>query len=296
MKTLTKPACQAFHTAALTGFLSLAFLTSAMASDFSGSLKGVTITDAQETNTPPVAAFTHTISSNTATFNAGSSYDPDGTITEYRWDFGDGAKGSGQTISHEFTSTSNAQVTLTVIDNAGAVAITQETITPVNTCSQLFYDGPSSNTNNYKTAADETSGYGGGSWVGQDRKLCGAQFFINAITGDISSKNFTVKIYSTDKNNNLLQLKGKSEKINGSSFSNRKWTEIIKFSEKITISSGDAIVIAEENNYIDQVNYITLGSNNTEAGDLLQAAWGTDTKNRYIFNRGVLARFYEQKY
>ncbi len=34
-------------------------------------------------------------------FDASSSFVLDGTITDYDWDFGDGATGSGQAVSHE---------------------------------------------------------------------------------------------------------------------------------------------------------------------------------------------------
>jgi hypothetical protein len=50
---------------------------------------------------------------------AGGSYDPDGTITSYEWDFGDGTTDSGGTVTHEFT-TGTYTVTLTVTDDDGA--------------------------------------------------------------------------------------------------------------------------------------------------------------------------------
>lgn len=128
MKTRTKLTLQAFPTAALTGFFSLAFLTSAVASDFSGSLKGVTITDAQKNNTPPVAAFTHTISGDTVSFDASGSYDPDGSIGEYKWDFGDGNGAIGANASHKYTEIGTFQVTVTVVDNANGVALAQQKI------------------------------------------------------------------------------------------------------------------------------------------------------------------------
>ncbi len=55
-------------------------------------------------------------------FDATSSYDPDGTIVAYQWDFGDGGTGSGATITHTFESVGTFTVVLTVIDNDGAPA------------------------------------------------------------------------------------------------------------------------------------------------------------------------------
>jgi len=53
-------------------------------------------------------------------FNASNSYDPDGTIISYSWNFKDGSTGNGQTISHTFASVGSYNVELTVIDNKGA--------------------------------------------------------------------------------------------------------------------------------------------------------------------------------
>ena len=55
-------------------------------------------------------------------FDASASYDTDGTIIAYQWDFGDGDTGSGQTITHSYDSFGTFTVVLTVIDNTGAPA------------------------------------------------------------------------------------------------------------------------------------------------------------------------------
>jgi len=52
-------------------------------------------------------------------FDVGGSYDPDGTIVFYDWDFGDGTLGSGQIITHEYASVGVYTATLTVTDNDG---------------------------------------------------------------------------------------------------------------------------------------------------------------------------------
>ncbi|MGQ9601580.1 MAG: FG-GAP-like repeat-containing protein [Candidatus Bipolaricaulia bacterium] len=52
-------------------------------------------------------------------FDGTSSYDPDGSITSYRWDFGDGERASGPKVSHTYTGAGLFAVTLTVEDNTG---------------------------------------------------------------------------------------------------------------------------------------------------------------------------------
>ncbi len=54
-----------------------------------------------------------------AFFSGNQSYDPDGTIVSYEWDFGDGNTDTGVFASHAYTSTGEYTVTLTVTDNDG---------------------------------------------------------------------------------------------------------------------------------------------------------------------------------
>lgn len=53
-------------------------------------------------------------------FNANESYDPDGFITAYFWNLGDGTNATGKTVSHIYTTKDTFTVTLTVTDNAHA--------------------------------------------------------------------------------------------------------------------------------------------------------------------------------
>jgi PKD repeat protein len=55
----------------------------------------------------------------TVTFNASASYDPDGTVVSYEWDFGDGTRGTGVIANHTYTNPGTYTVTLTVKDAAG---------------------------------------------------------------------------------------------------------------------------------------------------------------------------------
>lgn len=58
----------------------------------------------------------------TVSFNANQSNDPDGTITGYSWNFGDGSSASGSSASHKFTQAAVYTVTLKVTDNKGAAS------------------------------------------------------------------------------------------------------------------------------------------------------------------------------
>jgi PKD repeat protein len=52
-------------------------------------------------------------------FDASSSYDPDGHIVSYDWDFGDGSAGDGVNTCHTYTYRGEFLVTLRVTDNDG---------------------------------------------------------------------------------------------------------------------------------------------------------------------------------
>lgn len=78
-----------------------------------------------EVNDPPVANAgpDQTVLVNTTVlFNGAGSYDPDGTIASYEWNFGDGDTGTGETPTHNYTAVGTYTVNLTVTDNDGATA------------------------------------------------------------------------------------------------------------------------------------------------------------------------------
>ena len=76
----------------------------------------------------------------TITFDATGSYDPDGLIVSYRWDFGDGTVAEGPVVYHLFPflgchgEPKTYIVTLTVEDDDGLTATAQHRITLYPTC------------------------------------------------------------------------------------------------------------------------------------------------------------------
>lgn len=83
------------------------------------------------TNISPVADANGPYSGNVGeniTFDGSGSYDPDGNIVSWEWDFGDTTTGSGETTTHVYTSRGNYTVTLTVTDNDGDTDVTTTTV------------------------------------------------------------------------------------------------------------------------------------------------------------------------
>jgi len=62
-------------------------------------------------------------------FSSDGSYDPDGSITSYAWDFGDGSTASQANPSHTFAAAGIYQATLTVTDDGGATDSASVTVT-----------------------------------------------------------------------------------------------------------------------------------------------------------------------
>jgi PKD repeat protein len=58
------------------------------------------------------------------TLSGATSYDTDGSIASYVWNFGDGTTGSGATVQHTYTGVGSYTATLTVTDNRGGTATT----------------------------------------------------------------------------------------------------------------------------------------------------------------------------
>jgi YD repeat-containing protein len=76
-------------------------------------------------NQPPVANAGGPyaeITGNAIQFNGSASHDPDGSVTNYVWNFGDGATETGQAPVHSYSTAGTYTITLTVTDNTGAQA------------------------------------------------------------------------------------------------------------------------------------------------------------------------------
>ncbi|MEA1944415.1 MAG: PKD domain-containing protein, partial [Euryarchaeota archaeon] len=74
-------------------------------------------------NYPPTASFTfspaYPFAGYNVTFDGSGSSDPDGTVVNYEWDFGDGNTSTGVTANHSYASAGTYTVNLTVTDNDG---------------------------------------------------------------------------------------------------------------------------------------------------------------------------------
>lgn len=106
---------------AVTGFENGAYLIRAFGTKSGGA------------NQPPVARAQTSKSvanvNEAITFDASQSYDPDGQIVQYAWDFGDGASSNLKIATHAYSRAGNFTAKLTVTDNQGAAGETIRLLT-----------------------------------------------------------------------------------------------------------------------------------------------------------------------
>ncbi|TWD83282.1 PKD repeat protein [Kribbella amoyensis] len=92
-------------------------------------------------NQAPTASFTASCTDLACSVDAGASADPDGTLTGYAWDFGDGNNGTGATASHTYAAAGTYTIGLTVTDNDGVTASTTRSVSVVDPARAIDFVG-----------------------------------------------------------------------------------------------------------------------------------------------------------
>jgi lysophospholipase L1-like esterase/cytoskeletal protein CcmA (bactofilin family) len=116
-------------------------------------------------NVAPTAAFTTSGSGATRVFDASTSVDEDGAVTEYFWDFGDGTNATGVRVEHTYMTAGSFAPVLEVTDDDGArayrqaatnVELTEDPGAGSGDASGAVYSGSSVQlTNQFATSGDD---------------------------------------------------------------------------------------------------------------------------------------------
>lgn len=94
----------------------------------------------------------------TVNFDGSGSSDPDGDALTYSWNFGDGATGTGKTVSHIYTTKGIYNAVLTVSDGKGGTDASDPIkLSPGNDGPVITFTSPA---NNSLYSGDETISYG----------------------------------------------------------------------------------------------------------------------------------------
>lgn len=110
------------------------------------ALSSISISTSEPINLKPVADIvilpgtkTVGIAPLAVSFDGSGSYDPDGSIVSYQWDFGDGSTAVGETAAHTYTVAGIFTVTLTVKDDKIATGTTTTLVTATSEGMKTIY-------------------------------------------------------------------------------------------------------------------------------------------------------------
>jgi PKD repeat protein len=96
--------------------------------EYDNVTKEITVSRPAAVNQPPRSIFIPETDDLILTVDATNSFDPDGHVVAYEWDFGDGQNDSGQRTLHVYGAPGSYVVALTVFDDRGANASFSRTI------------------------------------------------------------------------------------------------------------------------------------------------------------------------
>lgn len=99
-------------------------------------------------NIRPSAAWTSTCDLLACDFSGLGSNDPDGSITQYEWDFGDGTTATGPSPAHTYAAAGSYTVTLTVTDNEGATGTDSRPLTVSDVANPIAFVGANATNQN----------------------------------------------------------------------------------------------------------------------------------------------------
>jgi PKD repeat protein len=105
-------------------------------------------------NTAPTAAISSASCADlVCSFASVGSFDPDGSIQSYSWDFGDTTSAATASASHTYAAGGTVTVTLTVTDNLGATGTATVQVTPVPPPATIAFVGVGSSNGTFQNAS-----------------------------------------------------------------------------------------------------------------------------------------------
>lgn len=175
----------------------------------------------------------------TLVFNASASSDPDGTISEYSWDFGDGQTAAGVSPTHTYAQAGSYTVDLTVKDNNNAFRKMRKIVNVMSANSPLTIISPLNNSeSNVDLLTIE------GIIPSNATKVLVKDSYGNERIGEINDKNFVIKFIYLKTGLNQLTVKAYDQLT----LVSEKVLTVTKLdsaeaSATVTISGGGALTV-----------------------------------------------------
>ena len=161
----------------------------------------------QSVNELPVAMFTYDANNLTVMFDATASSDPDGSIANYSWTFGDASEGNGKIVTHVYEKDGTYKANLLVTDNGGGKNSSSKDLTVKMTVSpakkypvaviQMEKDGLRVNVSGAKSHAGDDATITSYAWTFGDG---GSATGVTATHTYAANGTYTVNLTVTDSN------------------------------------------------------------------------------------------------
>ncbi len=225
-------------------------------------------------NQPPIAigsiSKTEAVVGEQLAFDASQSYDPDGQISEYNWNFGDGNNSNQMMANHTYTVPGNYNISLIVTDNQGATDKAEGQI-------QISEGTPNKNphaiavVSKNEAAIGEVIEFDGSQSSDEDGNIVGYLWEFgdgNSTFGANVNHSYSIagvyqyKLKVTDDKNGTGETEGQiSVSETASRFTINPSNGILSPSESISISVSYNSTGLPEGTYLGQLSIITGGGN-----------------------------------
>ncbi len=148
-------------------------------------------------------------------FDASSSFDPDGEIDQYRWDFGDGSREFLPVVAHTFVRSGTFRVRLTVTDNTGVTNTVDQIIEVGIPRPRISFRVPPRTVENIVVSPDSPL------WIATETTVTsGVSRMVRAgLDGDADPCNAQSVLFNAQTGDELVRLTGHTDQINTSAIS-----------------------------------------------------------------------------
>lgn len=148
-------------------------------------------------------------------FNASSSFDPDGSIDSFQWDFGDGTRELLEQVAHVYSASGTYTVRLTVTDNVGVTNSTTAIIQVGIPTPAIGFRAPGPDRKNIVVSDDSPL------WVQAIYSVQDGvpRFTTAGLDGDLDACEAQTVIFDAQNATKLRTLLGHFDKINSAGYS-----------------------------------------------------------------------------